>query len=53
MDNPRRSKLLRFAPAIALFTVMAVPWLTTQAQEAQDARIVPFTSVPAVTDTSR
>lgn len=34
--------MLDIAPAVALFTVMAVPWLTTQAHQAQDAQIVPF-----------
>lgn len=38
----RRPSVLDIAPAVALFTVMAVPWLTTQAYQAQDAQIVPF-----------
>lgn len=38
----RRPSVLDIAPAVALFTVMSVPWLTTQAHEAKDAQIVPF-----------
>jgi hypothetical protein len=41
VGRPRLS-VLRVAPAVGLFTVMAVPWLTTQAYNAQDAHVVPF-----------
>jgi hypothetical protein len=37
-----RPSVLSVAPLVGLFTVMAVPWLTTQAYVAQDAQIVPF-----------
>lgn len=38
----RRLSVLTVAPAMGLFTVMAVPWLTAQAYQAQDAQVVPF-----------